>query len=437
MKRNIFCMNKKKIKKKIIFIFIECLLISCISGCNKVSIEQRIGVSVNKYSRHQVRQALQFSGTVESRNEEVVITSSTAKIKDIKVKIGERINKGEVICTLDTTEWEKKKKRIKENVVKEKKKYDIQIAKYQKEIENEKRKKNRKIVSIKQSINEKKQVYYKYKSNLNKVQQKKNDNSYEDRSLVAYENMVNAKQKYEIAKIEYENIVIEENEKINSLEYDLKCYRMDNGYFIAKKEYVEICDLIQNANIVANVSGIISEVYVQERVPCLDGMIAKIVDNNDKIVRISGSERQFLSIQEGMSAFTYLYGMEEKEYKGSVEKILKLIEDSMFTAYVSLPQDTELIVGMNVDVTVEIMNLKDIYAVEASAVYENKDGVTCVLIAEKDNVGQYVAIEKIVKIKEKSEEYMILEDGQLREGDLVIQNIDMCSNGDIVHISDD
>lgn len=429
-------MNKKRFKRAIISIFLLCLPISCLNGCNKGNISEEMCVLVRAYGRHDVRQTVQFSGIVESRNEEIVTTESAAKIKKIRVAVGESIKKGEVICTFDTDEWNKKKKSIKKTLDREKAKYNIEVVKYQKKLENAKRKGNEEISYIRKTINEQKEIYDKYKKNFKKEEKKKDSASYEEKCLIAYERMMGAKEKYENSKIKYESTVLEQDEEEKSIEYDLKNYQLDNTYLTIKKEYNEICKLINEADIVANTSGIISEIYVEENLPSLNGTIAKIVDYNDKRITITGNERQFFSVQEGMNAFISLYGMEGKEYIGKVDKVSKLIEDSKFTAYVAIPQESELIVGMNVDVTIENMNLKNVYAVESSAVYENGEGFSCVLLAEKDNENQYVVVEKIVKIKEKSDEYMILESGELQEGDLVIQDIDMCSEGDIVCISE-
>ncbi len=109
--------NKKKKSKKgivitIIIVVVLLLIILIARGCSKMmtNVTESLGedVIVEEYGMKDMTTYINTSGKVGSQTVCKVTTSLQYPIKEIKVEIGDRVKKGDVLCTIDTTELDEK-----------------------------------------------------------------------------------------------------------------------------------------------------------------------------------------------------------------------------------------------------------------------------------------------------------------------------------------
>ena len=109
--------NKKKKSKKpivitIIVVVVLLLIILIARGCSKMmtKVTESLGedVIVEEYGMKDMTTYINTSGKVGSQTVCKVTTSLQYPIKEIKVEIGDRVKKGDVLCTIDTTELDEK-----------------------------------------------------------------------------------------------------------------------------------------------------------------------------------------------------------------------------------------------------------------------------------------------------------------------------------------
>ena len=109
--------NKKKKSKKgivitIIIVAVLLLIILIARGCSKMmtKVTENLGedVIVEEYGMKDMTTYINTSGKVGSQTVCKVTTSLQYPIKEIKVEIGDRVKKGDVLCTIDTTELDEK-----------------------------------------------------------------------------------------------------------------------------------------------------------------------------------------------------------------------------------------------------------------------------------------------------------------------------------------
>lgn len=109
--------NKKKKSKKgivitIIIVVVLLLIILIARGCSKMmtKVTESLGedVIVEEYGMKDMTTYINTSGKVGSQTVCKVTTSLQYPIKEIKVEIGDRVKKGDVLCTIDTTELDEK-----------------------------------------------------------------------------------------------------------------------------------------------------------------------------------------------------------------------------------------------------------------------------------------------------------------------------------------
>ena len=83
----------------------------------------------------ELNESVNVSGTVESAELSSVTTLLTAKVKTVSVKIGDQVNKGDIICTLDDTDLRKeladKKQSLTQEQQKLKEAYERTLAQVQ------------------------------------------------------------------------------------------------------------------------------------------------------------------------------------------------------------------------------------------------------------------------------------------------------------------
>ena len=104
-------MKKGKSKKKWIAIIAVILVIGLVGGLyfksktGATAVEDfDIGVEAVPLEKQDLSDSINVTGKVESRNVWVATTDVTAKIKDLNVSLGDRVEVGDVLCTFDETD---------------------------------------------------------------------------------------------------------------------------------------------------------------------------------------------------------------------------------------------------------------------------------------------------------------------------------------------
>src|SRR5665647_440850 len=93
-------------KKKIIIGVVIVALIGAIAGIQstKKNRQQVTTVKTSKVVMGDVKMYLSTTATIESKNEKDYTASSTAKISNIKVSVGDKVKKGDTLLTYDTAD---------------------------------------------------------------------------------------------------------------------------------------------------------------------------------------------------------------------------------------------------------------------------------------------------------------------------------------------
>ncbi|MCR5669495.1 MAG: efflux RND transporter periplasmic adaptor subunit [Butyrivibrio sp.] len=104
--------KKKKIRKRWIVLAVAVLLIAFFIVKSIISAKNNIPmVETYEVTRGDIENVLSISGTVESAETKNYFADATAPIETLNVKVGDKVSKGDVLCTFDQAELELSKKK--------------------------------------------------------------------------------------------------------------------------------------------------------------------------------------------------------------------------------------------------------------------------------------------------------------------------------------
>ncbi len=239
-------MTKKKLRKIVIIITIILIIIG---GCiifirptpNEASISNNTYVRTVVLNKGSLNQTVSTSGTISSNQVSSVSTNLTYPIKTIEVEVGDVVNEGDVIATLDSSEIEsqitKANEALQENI-------DNAYENYQNAL-SEKEKRYSEMISAEENYNSKLSTYNSALSNYNNAASTLG--SYQSAYDNAKANMETNGQALNSAQSALENKKIEDQ----SCESD-ECKALQSSYDSAKSSYDASVETFNNAETALN-----------------------------------------------------------------------------------------------------------------------------------------------------------------------------------------
>lgn len=411
-------------------LFVVLLIISLeFMGCSEDKNVSNTKVNCVKLKLTQVQDMLNFEGNVVEKKSTIYTAQTTDRVKKIKVSVGERIKKNQVICSLDTTNLKKQYQNKKLKVKKEKIKYEKKIKEYN---NKSSRKKEKSLVRLKDEVNDAEKNYKKAKKEYEDVKNDSKIDSYEIKCYEKYSCMIDAKNSLNSAKQLYEETKWQLDNEIEDLDNEKQQYIDDNEYIKAKKACSQLKKRLDNNVIRANSEGIVSEIYVQEGDIVSEGKILKLADENSKEIIFNASEDKAINIEEGMQVNITSQENDEDVYKGQIKKISKIVVDSNCEGCVSVQEEIPFMIGMRVSIDVITQTYKDVYKIESGSVFEDKQGKLAVYIAVPESDEKYMIKQITLKNPILLNNYYIVGADNFKEGDVLITDADDCSETEFI-----
>ena len=466
---------RKPIAKISCILIAAALMAGALSGCNNKNNETDMlplltGITVEKRDLEDV---ITSEGEVQSMDGDSVIVTELigCKVKKVFFQVGDKVNEGDVVCELDSSELENEiaelekavsdssvvsdyeYKQLVKNLDSIKKSGDLQIEAAQRNLDSARSTLNDLNNRYQQKVDE----YNSCISGADECMAQAevcDDAALREAMFVKYaeykENAAMAMEAYELIDAERKEtdaqIKILENQleqtkldvknQISSAQFEVDSYNASsNDDSQIQKTLNEKKKLLEKTNVKAEKSGIISSVNVEEGNICKDGLLMTVQSDSDVHVCIDIKEENLLSIEKGMRASVSILAKPGKTYEGKVEKVNPIKNDMSFLGFVSLDDSTDFRVGMVAGVKIYIVDKKDVLAVKNSAVFENDDKEKCVYEAVDNGDGTYTA--KAVKITEveKTKNYTEIGEGSLKEDAVILSNSRAYSDGMVFRLN--
>lgn len=404
--------------KKIISVFISVLIVLGLSSCGKkednLEVSSAINVKAVIAEEKSIENKISYTGEIKAASSASVSAKVSGTVKSIKAELGDYVKEGDVLMTIDSTQYAQAYKQALANVeMAEASKLNADAA-YRTVSEGSSEQTK---ININQSLANAETQYKTAEDNYNRQK------ALYDIGAISKVALDNAKTSLDTAKLAYDtalknaelnnSVIIPRNEEsakggVTQANASLKQARVA----------LEIASTnLDNCVVRAPISGYITAKNVTMGQMASPGLELFGIKNSDMAdVELNVTDSVISKISEDTKAVISIKSAGLNKIKGSVTVVSKAKSDQtgMFTVKVAIPnKDGKIKIGMLADVSLVVDKTKNALAIDSNAVI-NKNGKNFVYIAKDGK-----AVKKEVEIGISNGEITEITKG-LKEGDKVI-----------------
>lgn len=356
--------QKKKKKPFVIIIIVLVLAIGIFifNGKNKkpMNIVASAPVRTVTLSKGDFETTITANGKIASQTSVNITTSLNYKVATVEKEVGDYVNEGDTIITLDSSD-------IKKEIARLEKQDAEKLEQLQKNVQN------------------------------------------------AYDGKENAWADYQSAKDAGQDTTQAERQFASANgQYFEAVETLNKGV-----EDTQLEDLYENLNdctVKATSSGTITSLNATVGSTVNNSVIAVINDIQNLEVSTTVDEYDIQKISKGMKAVVSTDAV-DGTFSATVTAVsLASTDNSGFTVKVTLDESTSsLLIGMNVKVKIILSSEKNVYTVPIDAVETDESGNSYIYVQQKDNTFEKVSVTK----KEENDYYAVIEGSDLSDGMIV------------------
>ncbi len=404
--------------KKIISVFISVLIVLGLSSCGKkednLEVSSAINVKAVIAEEKSIENKISYTGEIKAASSASVSAKVSGTVKSIKAELGDYVKEGDVLMTIDSTQYAQAYKQALANVeMAEASKLNADAA-YRTVSEGSSEQTK---ININQSLANAETQYKTAEDNYNRQK------ALYDIGAISKVALDSAKTSLDSAKLAYDtqvksaelnnSVIIPRNE-----ESAKGGVTQANAALKQARVALEIASTnLDNCVVRAPISGYITAKNVTMGQMASPGIELFGIKNSDMAdVELNVTDSVISKISEDTKAVISIKSAGLNKIKGSVTVVSKAKSDQtgMFTVKVAIPnKDGKIKIGMLADVSLVVDKTKNALAIDSNAVI-NKNGKNFVYIAKDGK-----AVKKEVEIGISNGEITEITKG-LKEGDKVI-----------------
>ncbi len=449
-------------KKIIAFVLSVALLTSC-------SNNQTYVTDVCTLSEQTIYRNCVLGGTIDYASKpETVKTDLTGGVVDkVFVSVGDHVEVGDTICTVDTSSFESEIKELKENIANADEKIRLDKDRCQEAIDYARKSMEIELAHLNDTIESQKAKLEEFKTLCRKTEdeyaqalslaeeleqllesadsavsaesyaqqysQASSDANNKYLSIQSYNEMIRSLES-SISELEYayDKAETDGENAVSQAEYEMK--QIDTGSSDDDKRRLESLEsMMSDPAVTAPVSGYITQLMIYEGMTLAENRVAEISSSDELCVKITVPDEYILSISSGTKVTFSASSMNNKEYSGTVKKISEHSSEEGFSAVVEIDKTDQLMAGMTASVTVTLEG-KTVSAVPVEAVHKDKDGKSYVFTAVPFENESYT-VEKIYFTSGISNsEYIEVVDHKIDENTYIILTNENYTEGQTVNV---
>lgn len=327
--------TKKNNKNKIVLAVITCMIILALAS----SIAMRPGgesYSEETAKIQDIETFYSFSGNIEAKDRQTVVSGGMLPIKKLYVKEGDVVKKGDILYLLDQSD-------IAASIDQAAAGVDIARINYEK---SQTTTKDQQLAQVSNSLSSAQLTFNEAKINLERMTELFNSGS------VSKQELEQSQKAYDTAKLQLEAAQSSYDITLKSVEQNIETSKAQLDQ--AKASYEAAVKQAGDLEVLAEIDGEISEIYVDENESLVTGTkIMDIVDYDNLEVKIKVDEYDLGAVSIGKEV-TVTINQLGKDVAGKVSEISREAETvnevSFFTASIALDKDPDLRVGLSVEV---------------------------------------------------------------------------------------
>ncbi len=355
--------SKKKRKKVLIVIIVAVIALGSYVFLNKKSNPKQETVTAVRtvtLNKSSFEKTVTTDGKIASQSSVNVTTSLTAKVATIEKEVGDYVNEGDTIITLDSSD-------IKKEIARLEKQDAEKLEQLQKDVQN------------------------------------------------AYDGKENAWADYQSAKDKGEDTTQAERQFASANgKYFEAVETLNKG--VTDTQLEDLYENLNDCTVKATASGTITSLNATVGSSTNNSVIAVINDIQNLEVSTTVDEYDIQSIEKGMKAVVSTDAV-DGSFSATVTAVsLASTDNSGFTVKVTLDDPTDkLLIGMNVKVKIILYSEENVYTVPIDAVETDMNGNSQIYVQQSDGSFKAVSVTK----KDENDYYCVIEGNDLSDGMVV------------------
>lgn len=450
----------KKVKhKKGIAVIIVIAVVGGLIGTSFLRPKDVIVTDYVELTRGDIVKNVNTLGNVESNDKTNVYSTLSNVVKEVKVEVGDKVNAGDVLCVLDSSELERSISESTKNIAIDKEKAKLEVESKKQAYDNAAYLYNNNINS---SISDCEQALETAKIKLDDAQ-----NDY-DRKKTLYDNgaglqsdlesaeseLKQCKSQYDKAVTDLESAKVKTKQEIDDAknQYDSAMHDYNNN-----KEEVSLqgkIDDLKKCIITAPVGGTITAVNTSVG-SAAQGVLFTIENLDDPVIVTNIKEVDVNKIVAGQEAEVTTDATPDEEFAlGKVVSLSDAVneEDNInasgnsngsnssastsntFEARIKLDNPTEnnyIKVGMSAKANIILEKKTDVFSISFSSILEEDEG-KFIKIARENADGKYEIVKIPVETGLENDTSVEIESSDLQEGDKVLLDPSLYEEGQVV-----
>ena len=437
------------------------------------------GTLVEEFDVKDMSAYIETTGIVESQEVHQVVTNLQYPVKEIKVEVGDRVKKGDVVCVIDDKEICDRISDLELQASDEDKHQAKEIEIANRQLAQTRESSNTTIANASQDITDAKNAwdeailaeqeaekeYKKAEKAANKLLKKAtNTDALEKNPIITAASAAEAEYKsahaftlekeaaYNAAINAYNTATQGGKEAVQSAQNSNELTLSSVGsYSAVATELAKYYDMKEKTVILAEQDGVVTSISAVVGLP-VSGTIMQIENDNKLQLTVDIKERDIFKINKGMNAELSSTTLEQVEGTGKVDKVYDFISDAQTSAQTSLmgqaapaagsykalikvDKSENVLLGMNIKVKISTGEELHVNAVPYTAILTDVDGDYVYRAKEVGN-GMYTVERVNVEKGASGDYYTEIIDDSLEKGDKIISYPNTVSENAVITIKE-
>ncbi len=411
---------KGKKKKVVIVIVAIVAVIAIVIGMAVHSMTQAVEmvantVEVEPVQMRDLSDTISLKGTVAGSSSVNVMSTAVAEITEMNVQVGDIVQKGDVLCRLDSATIQENLTDLEKSVSNASATSNINSQQTKNALEQALNDQQTEIAKAQQAVDDAQGVF-----NWTEMQY--------NNGAVDFSEYYNAKRSLENAQTAYAETVDKTNQAVEGARTDVELDQYKDTDTTSKNNLDDLREQLADCEVVAPCNGVVTSVNMRVGdTNAAKTAIITIEDTSSLKIVATVDEADILKLQEGMSAVVTADATGEEEISGTVTRVVRVKAQASATEgtaggySVEITIDNkELLIGMAAKAKIMIKEKGEVLAIPYDLIQYDEDGKAFVLVAESNEDGTAVAVRRDIEVGEEVDYYTEITGGDLKEGDMLI-----------------
>lgn len=416
---------KPKKKKKWLFVVIAIVVVfAVVVGTAIRSMTQTVEMVANTVEVEPVQlrdlsDTISLKGSIAGESSTNVTSKAVAEITAMNVQVGDIVQEGDVLCTLDSASIQENISELEKNVSNAQAISNINSQQLQAALDQAVADQQTALAEAQKVVDDTKGAHVYVQIQY-------------DNGAINYAQWFESMRAVEAAETAYANTLESTNRAIENARTQLELDQYRDSDSSSKDTLADLREQLADCEVVAPCSGVVTSVNMRVGdINTAKTTIITIEDTSSLKLVATVDESDILKLQEGMTAEVTADATGEEKMNGTVTRVVRVKSQGSaldaasaaaaggYSVEITI-DNNELLIGMAARAKVMLKEKGEVLAVPYDLIQYDEDGSAYVLVAEANEDGSAIAVRKNIEVGEEVDYYTEITGGDLKEGDMLI-----------------